>query len=529
MSEAVDQAKVRKSLETWDSPAKYRTLLECIDEGFCVIQVLFDAQGAAVDYLFVETNRAFDQQTGLKDAVGRTMRSFAPEHEEHWFRIYGEVAKTGAPVRFEAPAVALGRHYDVNAFRVGRPEQNLVAVLFNDVTQRMELAQAIEDNNRSLREADRRKDQFLATLSHELRNPLAPLKVAADLLGRSGLGDDQMARTREIIRRQVGHMSRLLEDLLDVGRITQGKLVLQRQNVRPTELIDSAVESVRPLFERKQHVLDVQLTPDAPMLDVDPVRISQVVANLLGNAAKYTDAGGHVTLCTRREDECFVIEVRDNGIGIPREALQRVFEMLSQVHETSHRAEGGLGIGLALVKGLVELHGGSVRAESAGPGRGSVFTVRLPISSRDAELESAAPVASTAPGRCKVLIADDNRDAAESMAMLLDHLGHDVRVAFDGPTALSMARTFRPDLAFLDIGMPKLDGYGVARALRKEPWAASLTLVAATGWGDAEARRMSADSGFDRHLTKPVGPDEVQSLLQQVTKRLGPRSRPRSR
>ena len=508
-----------KKLESWESDSKYRTLVESIDEGYCVIQVLFDEHGHAIDYAFIETNPQFERQTGMLGAVGRTMRSFVPHHEEHWFETYGEVAKSGKPVRFTAPAQALGKHYDLYAFRVGRPEQHLVAVLFNDITLRTELERSLDEMNRALREADRRKDRFIATISHELRNPLAPLKVAAELLGRPGLDAEKASRTRDIIRRQVGQMARLLDDLLDVARITQGKLVLRRQPVRPTELIDNAVETVRPLIERKQQTLDVQLHSDGQLLDVDPIRISQIIANLVGNAAKYTDPGGRISLATRIEDDWFVVEVSDNGIGIPPDKLEEVFEMLSQVQETSARNEGGLGIGLALVKGLVQLHGGSVSAHSEGPGRGSRFTVRLPTARESAEAEEPSDTTPARPGRCKVLVADDNRDAAESLAMLLGMMGHDVRVAFDGTSALSMARTFRPDLAFLDIGMPRMTGYEVASCLRKESWSDDLMLVAATGWGDAEARRKSKEAGFDSHLTKPVGPEEVQTLLTRAAER----------
>jgi signal transduction histidine kinase len=366
-------------LAGWSSETKYQTLFESIDEGFCVIEVLFDGAGNPTDYVFLETNPSFERQTGLVNAVGRSMRSLAPTHEEHWFRTYGDVATSGKPVRFDAPAKALGRWYDVYAFRVGEPDAHLVAILFNDVSARKELEAAAKAQNLALREADLRKDRFLSILSHELRNPLAPLLVAAELLSRPGVGGEQLARIRDIIRRQVGHMARLLDDLLDIARVTQGKLILRRQRVRPSEFIESAIETVRPLVERKNLTLDIDLHADAPMLEADPFRMSQVVVNLLTNAAKYTDAGGRITLATRVEAGTFVIEVLDNGIGIAPEALERVFEMFSQQQAESERTEGGLGIGLALVKGLMELHGGTVEAKSDGLGRGSRFTVRLPI------------------------------------------------------------------------------------------------------------------------------------------------------
>jgi PAS domain S-box-containing protein len=366
--------------DAWSSEDKYRTLFESIDEGFCVIEVLFDADGLPADYVFLEVNPAFERQTGLVDAQGRTMRSLAPTHEEHWFRTYGHVATTGTPVRFEAPAEALKRWYDVYAFRVGAPEQYLVAILFNDISKRKELEREVETQNDALRQADLRKDRLLATVSHELRNPLAPLTFAADILAREGLSAADLRRTRDIIQRQVGQMARILDDLLDVARVTQGKLVLRRQPVRPAELVEGAVETARPLIERKHHALEVDIEPGAPLLDVDPARLSQVITNLLTNAAKYTDIGGRIAVRGRTEGEEFVIAVEDNGIGIPPAALATVFEMFSQPQEAgSERAEGGLGIGLALVKALVELHGGSVEAHSAGVGKGSTFVLRLPM------------------------------------------------------------------------------------------------------------------------------------------------------
>jgi signal transduction histidine kinase/CheY-like chemotaxis protein len=499
---------------TWQGEARYHALFDAIDEGFCVVQVLFDDRGRPFDYVFVEVNPSFERQTGLTNAEGRSMRSLADGHEEHWFHTYGEVARTGKPVRFEAPAEALGRWYDVYAFRVGEPGQKLVAVLFNDVSRRKELERSLDAQNIALREADARKDRFIAILSHELRNPLSPLKVAAELLSHPGVTEKQLRKTADIVRRQVAHMGRLLDDLLDVSRITQGKLTLRRERVKTAELIDAAVESVRPLIERKQHVLEIDLDPASPTLDVDSVRISQVVANLLNNAAKYTDAGGRITLRTKVEGNSLVLQVCDNGIGLSADALSSVFEMFEQQSADSERAEGGLGIGLALVKGLVELHGGSVAAESEGSGRGSRFIVRLPIASVAPDQEADAAPERGESRRRKVLVADDNRDAAESMAMLLDVLGHDVRVAFDGQSALALARIFQPDVAVLDLGMPKMSGYDLARALRREPWAASLCLVAATGWGDLEARASSKEAGFDRHLTKPVDPKDLDEVLR---------------
>ncbi|MES2936352.1 MAG: ATP-binding protein [Pseudomonadota bacterium] len=511
----------------WATDAKYKTLFDLIDEGFCVVRILRDAQGAGSDYVFVEANPSFERQTGLKDAVGRSMRSLAPAHEEHWFRTYAQIAATGKALRFEAPADALGRWYDVYAFRLGEPGDDLVGILFNDITPRKELerenaarlaairqAQAtIERQNAALREADARKDRFLATLSHELRNPLAPLKMAADLLGRGDLTDEQVLQTRGIVQRQVGQMALLLDDLLDVARITQGKLVLRRQPTWLADVVDSAVETVGPLVGRKRHALDIALEEPAALLDGDPLRLAQILVNLLTNAAKYTDDGGRIALEARVRDGWVVIDVRDDGIGIAPEALPTVFEMFSQQQAAAARSEGGLGIGLALVRGLAELHGGTVEAASEGLGRGSRFTVRLPAGPASA---SALPSEAGTAGNCgmRILVADDNRDAADTLSLLLGLMGHEVRTAYDGTDALAAGQDFRPAIAILDIGMPGMNGYEVARALRAQPWAASLLLVAATGWGDEAARRKALEAGFDRHLVKPVSVDAFEELLR---------------
>jgi signal transduction histidine kinase/ActR/RegA family two-component response regulator len=376
----------------------------------------------------------------------------------------------------------------------------------------------LEQTAEMLREADRRKDEFIATLAHELRNPLAPIRNAAAVL-RQPAAD---ARKREwaagVIQRQVRTMALLLDDLLDVSRITRGTLTLHRRGVPLSSVVDAAVEIARPALDARRHQFEVRL-PDAPVdLDVDPLRLSQVIANLLTNAAKYTDPGGHVSLQVEVGDERELrISVRDDGIGLSPESLREIFRMFSQVHASLERAEGGLGIGLALVKGLVELHGGHVEALSEGESRGSEFRVTLPgvvIASAGAvpECAQAAPAASAEPRR--IVIADDSHDGAESLAMLLALAGHEVRVANDGASALRLLRESRPDVALLDIGMPELNGYQIAREIAGEPWREQLLLVAITGWGQDEDRRRALESGFDVHLTKPISPDYLAALVR---------------
>ncbi|HTC43721.1 MAG TPA: ATP-binding protein [Steroidobacteraceae bacterium] len=367
--------------------------------------------------------------------------------------------------------------------------------------------------------ADRQKDEFLATLAHELRNPLAPVRNAARILATEGLEPSQLAWCRDVIQRQVGQMALLLDDLLDVSRITLGRLQLKKEPVEVASLINSAIETALPIIEARRHKI-IQRLPDAPLLlEADPARITQVLANLLTNAAKYMDAGGSISVEVGMVDQNVRICVIDQGIGLNREDLERVFMMFSQVDSALERSEGGLGIGLALVRGLVELHGGKVSARSEGPGRGSEFTIFLPGLSLTQELK---PVPAESPvgagSRRRILVADDNADAAESLAVLLELSGHEVRIANDGAQALQLAEEFRPDAAFLDIGMPKMNGYKVAQHLRKTPWGLRMRLIALTGWGQEDNKRQAEESGFDHHVTKPVDPDQLEQLIAELPK-----------
>jgi len=376
----------------------------------------------------------------------------------------------------------------------------------------------------ALREADQRKDVFLATLSHELRNPLAPIRNAARLLESPGLSHAELERSRLIIARQVRHMASLLDDLLDVSRITRGMLTLKKEIIDLRQPFEAAVESARPAIEAKRHTLAVDWPSEGIRIRADPVRLTQILTNLLTNAAKYTDPDGKINMGCRVEGREISIQVRDNGIGLAPDTLSKVFDMFSQVAPNKARNDSGLGIGLALVKGLVELHGGRVEAISAGLERGSEFVVHFPDS-----LYEAAPSPPPARERCaqterppglRVLIADDNRDSAESLGMLLELSGHEVLLAHDGLQALAMAAESRPDAALLDIGMPGMDGFQVAAGIRREPWGADITLIAITGWGQEEAKRMARTAGFDHHLTKPMDTAVLESLLAGVVQRV---------
>ena len=368
--------------------------------------------------------------------------------------------------------------------------------------------------NQQLSEQDRRKDEFIATLSHELRNPLAPIRAAAKVIASPQAAPAQIRQAQLIVERQVNHMALLLDDLLDIARITQGKLQLKKETLQLVPVVDAAVEAVRPTLEGKNQHLELNLPSEAILLDADHLRLSQVISNLLMNAAKYSDPGSHIRLECTASGDTLTLSVKDEGIGIAPESIAGIFEMFSQVDGVAERSGGGLGIGLALVKGIVDLHGGRVEARSAGLGLGSEFIVRLPliVHSPKAPAHIAdAPQAAT--NRRRILIADDNRDAAESLAMLLEMSGHEVRVAHLGHTALSIAQAFRPDTALLDIGMPDLTGYEVAESLRREPWAEGIALIALTGWGQESDRRRALEAGFDHHLIKPVDPDQLAELI----------------
>lgn len=374
----------------------------------------------------------------------------------------------------------------------------------------------IKETEDALREADRRKDDFLATLAHELRNPLAPIRHAAKLLGIKGLDPAQAQTAREIISRQVARMALLLDDLLEVSRITRDRLELRIERVSLNTVVKAAVEISRPLIESRKHSFSVRLPENALELQVDPLRMSQALSNLLTNAAKYTDPGGRIEVEIRQTPDELLMSVKDSGIGVPAAALPNIFEMFSQVGSAIDRAEGGLGIGLALVKGLVELHGGTVEAASDGAGKGSNFTIRLPGTAvhQAAMPETIAPPEKTAAGpRGRILVVDDNRDAASSLAMVLRSSGHTVLTVHSGEQALEFAAREKPHAIVLDIGMPRMNGYEVARRLRQTGDCKTVLLVALTGWGQKEDIEKSLNAGFDFHMTKPADPERIERLL----------------
>ena len=656
------------------SEERYRTLFESVDQGFCILEMIFDEQDRPVDYRFLEMNAMFEAHTGLVGGAGKTARELVPDLDSFWFETYGRVALTGEAARFESEAPAMERWFDVYATRLGGADSRRVALLFSDITKRKESEATLRKLANDLAEADRRKTEFLATLAHELRNPLAPIRSGLSVMRLKGDSPASVARVREMMERQVGYMVHLIDDLLDIARISGGKLELKRERADLRAVLSSAVETSLPLIETGRHALTLDLpdaevpaevdmtriggpdsrkvallfsdvsarrrseeelrrladdlaeadrrkteflatlahelrNPLAPIrnglslmrlggdqpaavgkvrammerqvghmvhliddlldiarisggklelkrqradlkailasavetslplieaghhalaldipeaeliVDADVTRIAQVVANLLNNAAKYTPAGGRLGLSLRVQDHEAVIAVSDNGIGIPPDQLSSVFDMFSQVGHHTDRSQGGLGIGLSLVRRLVTMHGGEVDATSAGPNAGSTFTVRLPLAAGAgaAGRGAAAANADGADGEgMKILVVDDNVDAAVTLSMILEACGYSAQVAHDGARAVELAAAFRPQVAFLDIGMPGMDGYDTARAMRQVAGLENVTLVALTGWGADSDRQKSSEAGFDHHLTKPVQLDVVQELLARL-------------
>jgi PAS domain S-box-containing protein len=490
------------------------------------LRLIIDSVPALIAYIdsthrYRLANRSYERWFGLSPEQIRGQHARTVLDEAAWQAVYPymERALAGEEVTYEQELVyrEVGRRWVRGTYTPHRDPHGRVrgfAVLVNDITERKQAEDA-------LKEADRRKDEFLATLAHELRNPLAPIRSSLQILKMPGADAAVQERARETMERQLHHLVRLVDDLLDVSRIMRGKIELRRDVVALDAVIARALEAAQPLLDAQRHTLSVSLPAEPVELDADPIRLAQVVSNLLTNAAKYTEPGGHVWLSAERSGDEVILRVRDDGIGIAPEMLSCIFDLFVQVDSSTARSQGGLGIGLTLVKSLVELHQGSVEARSDGLGKGAELIVRLPVLPRaqtgagvQGRVDENTPAPST---RCRVLVVDDNTDAGETLAMLLNLYGYEVEVVASGAAALEKAQAFRPEVIFLDIGMPGMDGYEVARRLRGEPWGQQVRLVALTGWGQAEDRRRTREAGFDHHFTKPVDPKAVRELLVSIT------------
>ena len=370
-----------------------------------------------------------------------------------------------------------------------------------------------------LREADRRKDEFLATLAHELRNPLAPIRNSLQVLKMNRSSGAETEQVSEIMERQVAHMVRLVDDLLELSRISRGTIELKMEQVELATVLAHAVETSRPIIEDANHRLEICLPTKPILVEGDLVRLSQVFANVLNNAAKYTSHGGLITVTAKQVGHELIVSIRDTGIGIPREMLSRIFDMFTQIDNSLRGSQEGLGIGLSLVRTIVSMHGGTVEAHSDGLGMGSEFVVRLPVTEQVRFIQQPNPRNASdfdAMSTRRILVVDDNRDAADSMAMLLELLGAEVHLAYDGPSALEAIAAWHPNVVFLDIGLPGISGHQVAQQVRADSQFSDVILIALTGWGQDNDRQLSQDAGFDYHLVKPVDHEAIQALLASL-------------
>jgi PAS domain S-box-containing protein len=472
-------------------------------------------------------NRAGLQMIGLDSLEeARTVRVtdfFFPEDEPRVSELFRDVLDKGhaeIDVRFRhfKTGQALWMAYKVLRLDDPRGQPVAIATVSQDVTERRRMEDSLRGLAADLAEADRRKNEFLATLAHELRNPLAPLTNTLEFLKRSSNQDASVRRGLDTMERQLEQLVRLVDDLLDLSRITHNRIELRKRPVELASVLRQAVLAAQPLADAARHTIEVNVPSEPVYLHADPVRLTQVFGNLLNNSCKYTPPGGTIRVTAQRDDQSAVVTVTDTGIGIPRDRLASIFDMFAQVDQTLERSQGGLGIGLTLVKRLVEMHSGSVEAQSAGEGHGSAFVVRLPAALDVAHVaQPAASETYTSSVTHRILVVDDNEDSADSLAILLQMTGHEVFIAHDGHSALDSAERHRPGVALLDIGLPSLNGYDVCRRIRQEPWGKTMVLIALTGWGQDEDRRRSQEAGFDGHLVKPVDHTRLLTLLATLT------------
>ncbi len=514
-------AALRQSGEALrESESKYRSLFDHMPMGSALCRVVFEGD-RPVDYVHEEVNRAYEEHTGVRreDVLGRRITEVIPDARDpgrFFVEMFGDVARTGRPARYETDVPSLGRCFEGTAYS---PKPGYFATLFLDVTERKKAQAAVDEMNARLVEADRRKNEFLAMLSHELRNPLAPIKSSLYVLERAPAGGPQAKRAHDVIGRQVVHMTRLIDDLLDVTRITRGKVRLRRERLELCELVRRTAEDHRALFAAGGIELEVVTCEPGLHVDGDPTRLGQVLGNLLANAAKFTPRGGRVHLALARTDDgAAEIHVRDSGAGIAPDLIGKLFEPFVQAEVTLDRSQGGLGLGLALVRGIVELHGGRVSAHSQGPGRGAEFVVRLPLAETGtpAPREGRARVEDGARKPMRVLVIEDNADAADSLKEALELSGHAVETAPTGHEGIVKARVFRPDVVLCDIGLPGIDGFEVARRMRRDPALRSACLVALSGYAGPEDLERSKEAGFAQHLAKPPDLGELETTLWEV-------------
>ena len=478
-----------------------------------------------IDQINAQTERLFGY--GRDELIGQPVEMLMPARFRRRHAQHREAYSAGPSTRPMGTGLDLcglrknGEEFPIEISLSPLPTEEgvLAASIIRDITAHRKLEEDLRQGKRDLEQAQRHKDEFLATLAHELRNPLAPIRNAVECLGMAGLTQPDLEEARDVIARQLSQMVRLVDDLLDVSRIGRNKLELRKERVELAAVVECALESSRSLIQQCGHALTVSLPPVPVSIVADPTRLGQVILNLLNNAAKYTERGGHIRLTAERRGGDVVVSVRDNGVGISPEMLPHVFDLFTQVDRSLERSQGGLGIGLTLVRRLVEMHGGSVEARSGGPGAGSEFVVRLPIvvasPTQPMNPEANAEPADRAAGR-RILVVDDNLDSARLLARLLKLRGHETHMAHDGGQAVEAAEAHRPEVILLDIGLPVLNGYDVARTIRERPWGEEVVIVALTGWGQEGDRLRSQEAGIDHHLVKPVDTAVLEKILSEL-------------
>lgn len=494
------------------SETRYRRLFETAQDAILILDALTGEITDANPFIKKMLGYSEDElvgkelwQIGLFRDVEENKAAFRQLQQRGYIRYDRLPLETKSGEQVEVEFVS-------NAYMVDH--RQVIQCNIRDNTDRARLERQTHEQTTALADLNRRKDEFLAMLSHELRNPLAPILNAVHLLRHQGDEDPLRKQARTIIERQAGQLARLVDDLLEVSRVTTGSIKLHLERLDIRGIVEHAVDSARPLIDKHKHELSVSLAPEPVWLHADAARLEQVVVNLLNNAAKYTDRGGHIWLSVAQEGDDAVLRVRDTGVGIARELLPHIFDLFTQADRSLDRSQGGLGIGLTVVQRLVEMHRGTAEANSAGLGNGSEFIVRLPVVLSQAIEHKVSPIETAVPGaRWRVLVVDDNVDGADVTALLLQLLGHEAQVAYSGATALAAADEYLPNVVLLDIGLPEMDGYEVARRLRQHPLLRNAWLVAITGYGRESDRQRSKEAGFDHHLVKPVGPEKLEVLL----------------